>query len=115
MIFILLIVAAALGTGLYLLVMYSSIPGAIDERLGALEPLPDNLGRWVTDTDSPEGRDAQAKGLTREVRTLHHPPSGLLGKERLVTQVRYRNAHSGEIERVEPERSAARRRRKEAS
>lgn len=113
MIFVLLIVAAAVGTGLYLLVMYSSIPGAVDERLGTLEPLPDNLGRWVVE-DEPDETEA-AEGLVREVRILHHPPKGLLGRERLVKQVRYRNAQTGEIERVEPELVLPRKRTKVTS
>ncbi len=112
MIVIFLVIAAGVGTTLYLLIMYSSIPGAIDERLGELEPLPDELGKWVTDQDSTEGKEAFDDGLSREVRLLHQPSKGLFGKEKLVRQVRYRNRQTGEIERVDPEVAELRKRAK---
>ncbi len=110
MIFVFLVIAAGLGTALYLLVMYSSIPGAVDERLGEFEPLPETLGQWVTDTDSDQAKSATAKGLQREVRILHNPAKGIFAKEELVTQVRFRNTQTGEIDHVEPEVREPRRR-----
>ncbi len=113
MIIVFLIIAAGLGTMLYLLIMYTSIPGAIDERLGELDPLPENLGQWVVDGDSPEAKKALDSGLQREVRILHQSPRGLFGKEKLVRQVRYRNQANGEIEHVEPEVAELRKRSKQ--
>lgn len=112
MIFIFLVIAAGLGTAIYLMVMYSSIPGAVDERLGELEPLPQTLGQWITDTDSDDAKRAKDSGLERQVRILHSPAKGLFTKEQLITQVRYKNAQTGEIDRVDPEVRAPRRRKK---
>jgi hypothetical protein len=47
--------------------------------------------------------------LTREVRTWREPGAGWFGRDRLVLQVRYKNAE-GEIESVEPDRKLERRR-----
>jgi hypothetical protein len=110
--FLFLVVAAGIGTSLYLMVMFSSIPGAIDERLGTLEALPETLGKWLTDTDSEQSRAAEAEGLRREVRLLHQPVRGLFGRECLIEQVRYRRLSDGEIERVDPERRITRKRTK---
>lgn len=112
MIFVFLVLAAALGTGLYLLVMYSSIPGAVDERLGTLEPLPENLGRWVVEPSS-DAEPASGERLQREVRWLHEP-GRLFRKETLIRQVRYRDLDTGEITRVDSAERLPRRRRKEA-
>lgn len=112
MIIVFLLLAAAVGTGVYLLVMYSSIPGAVDERLGTLEPLPENLGQWVVDP-SADAEPASGEHLQREVRWLHDP-GRLFHKETLIRQVRYRDLASGEITRVDPEERLPRKRRKEA-
>lgn len=110
MIFVFLVLAAGVGTGLYLLVIYSSIPGAVDERLGKLEPLPENLGQWMVDPDPGSTPEA---GLQRELRWLHEH-GGLFRKETLVRQVRYRDLQSGEIVRIDPEERLRRKRRKDA-
>src|SRR5690554_186770 len=93
----------AVGFLIYLMLMFTAVPGALDERLGALEPLPDPLGRWVVDEDSEQAKAARREQLVREVRWLHRPASGLFGREKLVKQVRYRAAESGDIVRVDPE------------
>jgi hypothetical protein len=111
MIIVFVILIAALGAGLYLTIMYSSIPGAVDERLGKLDALPDNLGLWTPDTDSEAGKLALAKGKRREVRTLYEP-GGLLRRHCLVIQGRLRDVQSGEIEDIEPEQRVTRRRHK---
>jgi hypothetical protein len=108
---IVLLVAAALGTSVYLAIMYSSIPGAVDERLGKLEDVPQDVGKWVTDTESELGKQALAKGKQRETRTLHER-GGLFQRETFVRQARTRNPETGEIETVEPEQRAPRRRLK---
>jgi hypothetical protein len=111
MIFVFVLLVAAFGTGLYLAIMYSSIPGAVDERLGTLEALPDSLGQWVVDTVSDAGKQAAIAGKVREVRTLHQG-GGLFSREHFVVQVRLRNAETGEVESVESEQHVPRRRLK---
>lgn len=112
MIYVFVLAIAAMGTALYLLIMYSSIPGAVDERLGTLEPLPENLDRWLEDDGSVQGRAARERGLRREVRTLLVPARGIFGRQSLLQQARLRNVVSGEIVEVEPEVSTPRRRRR---
>jgi hypothetical protein len=111
MIYLFILGVAALGTALYLLIMYSSIPGAVDERLGALEALPDHLDEWIADQGSPEGQRAAAEGLVRESRVIHIPAQGIFGRERFATQVRYRSVETQRVVRVEPETRVARKRR----
>jgi hypothetical protein len=111
MIVVFVVAVAALGFVLYLTVMFSSIPGAVDERLGKLEELPSDLGTWVVDRTSEAGQRALASGKQREVRTLHEP-GGLLKRPTLIVQGRLRDLQTGEIEDVEPEQRHVRRRKK---
>ncbi len=103
------LIVGLLGIVVYLTLMFSAIPGAVDERLGALEPLPENLGQWTNDDSSDDAKAAARDGLTREVRHLHQPRSGLFGREYITRQVRYRDA-TGRITRVDPEEKHPRRR-----
>jgi hypothetical protein len=101
----------ALGAlALYLLVIFREVPGAIAERLGELEGLPQNLGEWAVDSSSPEAQSAAERGLQREHRTWREPGSGWFGSDRLVLQVRYRDRQSGAIQSAEPDRPVRRRR-----
>ena len=100
-----LIVVAAAGIGLYLLVILREVPGAAEERLGKLEELPPDLGKWKSDPDSAEGRAALERGETREVRIWEDSTRG-----RLLRQVRYRNNETDEITRAEPDEVVKRRR-----
>jgi hypothetical protein len=69
---------------------------------GKYEPLPDDLGTWKkTDGD-------QLPGLLREERLLL--PEGQARAGHLLQQVRYRDAATRDIVRVEPERRIRRRR-----
>jgi hypothetical protein len=101
--YIFLLVIAGLAVGVYLLVIFRNVPGAVEERLGALEPLPDDLGVWKADADSDAARAASAEGLTREVRSF-------LEQDRLLRQVRYRDAATGEIVRADKDEVVKRRR-----
>jgi hypothetical protein len=83
------------------------VPGRKEERLGVLEPLPENLGEWIADDSSDAGRAARAEGLVRETRHYHYE-AGSGGK--LVLQARVRNPETDEIVRVEQERAVKRRR-----
>jgi hypothetical protein len=112
LIYVFVLSAASLGTALYLLLMYSSIPGAVDERLGSIEPLPEDLDRWLSDETSVHGRAAQERGLRREVRTLLVPAQGLFGREHFLKQARLRSPDTGEIIEVEAEVNTPRRRRR---
>lgn len=90
---------AALGTLVYLALFLSHVPGAKEERFGALEPLPDRVGEWC-DLGGP-GPD----GLVRQERYLLDERGGTL-----LHQVRVRHHVSGEVVSVEPERRVKRRR-----
>ena len=105
MFYVFLLICAAIGIGIYLLFILNLVPGAKEERLGVLEPLPSDVGKWKEDHDSEEGKRAEGEGLVREIRHYFYETNG-----RLVRQVRYRNARTSEIVRTEPEETVRRRR-----
>ncbi len=107
MFYVFLVIVAGLGIAFYLLFLMNLVPGLKEERLGVLEPLPENLGEWVTDDSSEAGRAARAEGLVRETRHYHYE-AGSGGK--LVLQARVRHPDTDEIVRVEEERVIKRRR-----
>jgi hypothetical protein len=97
------------GILVYVLVVYRAIPGAVEERLGKLQALPENLGNWQIDEDSEEAKSARAAGRIREVRWFYREANGWFGKELLVRQIRYRD-DSGAIVHTEPDQVERRRR-----
>jgi hypothetical protein len=103
--FLFLLVVGLLSIGVYVLFILNVVPGAAEERLGVLEPLPPDTGTWTADTESTEAQAAAAEGLKREVRHYFYATAG-----KLVLQVRYRNAETNEIVRIEPEVPVKRRR-----
>lgn len=110
MAYVLLACVGLAAVAVYLLVIFREVPGAIVERLGELEGLPQNLGEWTLDESSAEAQSAAARGLTRERRTWRDPGKGWFGGDRLVLQVRYRDKASGAIHSAEPDRELRRRR-----
>jgi hypothetical protein len=108
-IFFFIVGATGVGTVLYLVLVHGSVQSSVDQRLGQLEPLPPDLGKWVEDSESEEAKAAAERGLRREVRHLEGP-SGFLTKPHLIKQVRYKNLQSGEVETVEPDQRVSRRR-----
>jgi hypothetical protein len=100
-----LVFIAAIGGLIYVLLIYGSVPGAKEQRLGVLEPLPDDVGKWKIDEDSDEGKDALQKGLKREARMFHDVQT-----DKLVRQVRYRNRATNEIVRIDPDEPVRRKR-----
>jgi hypothetical protein len=103
--YVFLLVLAALGIGIYLIVFLGNVPGAAEERLGVLEPLPPDLGQWKEESDTREASVAREQGLKREVRTFFDEAHG-----RLLRQVRYRSIESNEIVRADPDQVLKRRR-----
>jgi hypothetical protein len=101
--YVFLVVTAAVAVGVYLLVIFRNVPGAVEERLGVLEPLPSDLGVWKVDGNSPAASSARVEGLTREQRLF-------LDEGKLVRQTRYRHATSGEIVRADKDQIVKRRR-----
>jgi hypothetical protein len=112
MIYVLLLGIAVVGFGIYVSVVFSAIPGAVDERLGVFDELPESLGTWFADLTSPEGVEDQRQGLVRETRFLLQASTGLFSRETLVRQVRQRDAKSGEVLNVLPEQRIPRRRKR---
>ena len=110
MFYLFLLIVAALGVSIYLVFIFRLVPGAADERLGVLEPLPHDIGQWQQDESSPEGRAAQSRGRKREVRLFFEEGRGVFGQGRLLRQVRYRNAVSNAIEAVDPDLRVKRKR-----
>ncbi len=98
-----LVIVGLVGIGIYVALMLHLVPGAAEERLGVLEQLPPDLGKWKADDVSPEGVMAKKQGLARQVRLYHHSATSLLSGDRLVRQVRYRDAATNAIVRVEPD------------
>lgn len=110
MAYLLLLFFGIAAVAVYLLVVFREVPGAVTERWGELEGLPDDLGQWAVDDESEAAMDAQQKGQVREVRTWRDAGAGWFGRDRLLLQVRYKNADTGEIEATEPDRVLKRRR-----
>ena len=114
MFYVVLLMIGVVALALYVLVFLREVPGAAEERLGTLEPLPPDVGKWKQDDDSDDARSSAEQGLRREVRIWHEPPAGLFGREKLVRQVRYRDADTGAIVRIGAEEPLpARKRRKQ--
>ncbi len=110
MFFLFLVIVGALGIAVYLVFIFKLVPGAAEERLGVLEPLPDDIGQWKADEASDDGKAALERNQRREERLFFEEGKGLMAQGRLVRQVRYRNAQSNAIERVEPDRPIKRKR-----
>jgi hypothetical protein len=103
--YVFLLIVGLLSLGLYVLFVLNLVPGAKEERLGVLEPLPPDAGKWKAETESDEAKAAEKEGLVREVRHYFYEAEG-----RLVLQVRYKSAETGEVVRADPEHSVKRRR-----
>ncbi|HYP76175.1 MAG TPA: hypothetical protein VER12_09480 [Polyangiaceae bacterium] len=110
MFFLFLLIVAALGIGVYLVFIFKLVPGAAEERLGVLEPLPDDVGQWHVDEASELGKAAMQRNRRREERLFFEEGKGLLAQGRLVRQVRYRNLGNNAIEEVEPDQPVKRKR-----
>jgi hypothetical protein len=108
--FLFLLIVAALGIGVYLVFIFKLVPGAAEERLGVLEPLPDDIGQWRADEDSALGKAALQRNRRREERLFFEEGKGLLAGGRLVRQVRYRNLSTNAIEEVELDEPVKRKR-----
>jgi hypothetical protein len=108
--YVFLLIVAALGVGVYLLFIFKLVPGAAEERLGVLEPLPEDIGQWHADEASESGKAALGRNRKREERLFFEEGKGLLAQGRLVRQVRYRNLASNAIEEVEPDQPLKRKR-----
>jgi len=106
--YVFLLGVAAVGGVIYFFAA-GLFPGLREERFGVLEPLPPNLGKWQTDTESDAGRAAAAAGKKREVRLLFEA-GGLIGSGKLSRQTRLRDATSNEILEVLPEEEVPRKR-----
>ncbi len=105
-----LLLVAGLAVGVYLVFIFRLVPGAAEERLGVLEPLPEDIGEWHFDEASELGRAALARQQKREERLFFEEGKGMFAQGRLLRQVRYRNLVSNAIEDVEPDQSVKRRR-----
>jgi hypothetical protein len=108
--FVFLVIVAALGIAVYLVFIFKLVPGAAEERLGVLEPLPDDIGKWQVDEDSELGKAAREHNRKREQRLFFEEGKGLMAQGRLIRQVRYRNLSNNAIEEVEPDQPVKRRR-----
>ena len=110
MFYVFLLIVAAAGIAIYLLFILREVPGAAEERLGALEALPPDVGQWKKDPDSPEGKAALDRGELREIRSFYASSAGSFGGGKLLRQVRYRSAETNEIVRTEPDQQVKRKR-----
>ena len=110
MFFVFLFIVAALGIAVYLVFIFKLVPGAAEERLGVLEPLPEDIGQWHPDEVSELGKAALERNRRREERLFFEEGKGLMAQGRLVRQVRYRSLSSNAIEEVEPDEPVKRRR-----
>ena len=110
MFYLFLLIVAALGIAVYLVFIFKLVPGAAEERLGVLEPLPDDIGKWHADEDSALGKAALERNRRREERLYFEEGKGLFAQGRLVRQVRYRNLSNNAIEEIEPDEPVKRKR-----
>jgi hypothetical protein len=113
MLYLMLLFIGIVAVSVYLLVVFREVPGAVTERWGELEGLPSDLGEWAVDDESEAALEARGRGLVREVRTWREAGTGWFGRDRLLLQVRYKNAQTGEIDSTEPDRVLERRRVKQ--
>ena len=110
MFYVFLVIVAILGVAVYLLFIFKLVPGAAEERLGVLEPLPVDIGQWQVDEASELGKAARERNRKREERLFFEEGKGLMAQGRLVRQVRYRNLLSNAIEEIEPDQPVKRKR-----
>jgi hypothetical protein len=103
--YVFLLIVGILCLAAYVLFIFNTVPGAKEERLGIVEPLPADTGAWRADLESEAGKQARAEGLVREERHYFYENA-----QRLVLQVRYRNPETREVVRVEPEVAVKRKR-----
>jgi hypothetical protein len=108
--YVFLVIVALVGIAVYLVFIFKLVPGAAEERLGVLEPLPDDIGQWHGDEESTQGKASIGRNRKREVRLYFEEGKGLFSQGRLVRQVRYRNLASNVIEEVEPDQPVKRKR-----
>lgn len=94
---------------LYVIISLMTVPGLAEERLGRWEEFTD-LDSWRDDEESDEGRAAINEGLRRQVRLWADPARDLFGRERILRQVRYLDATTGEPVRAERDRRVFRKR-----
>jgi hypothetical protein len=100
-----LALVATIGGLVYVLLIQSAVPGIAEQRFGKLEALPPNVGKWTSDSESAEGREAAKRGLTREVRHFYDVQSG-----KLTRQARYRSRATNAITGVDADVPVLRRR-----
>ena len=105
MFYVFLLLVGLVCLAAYVLFIFNTVPGAKEERLGVIEPLPADTGTWKLDQDSEAGKRAKSEGLEREVRNYFYE-----NDQRLVQQVRYRNPATREIVRVEQDVAVKRKR-----
>lgn len=105
MFYLFLVVVGILGIGIYVLFIFNLVPGVKEERIGVLEALPEDVGKWKPDESSDAGRAATKEGLVRETRHYFYEATG-----KLVFQVRYKRPATNEIVRVEPDEPVRRKR-----
>jgi hypothetical protein len=110
MFYVFLLIVGVAGVAIYLLFILREVPGAADERLGRLEDLPPDLGKWRKDEDSPEARAAVLRGELREVRFFYDRTRGGFRGGRLLRQVRYRSLETKEILRADADEFIKRKR-----
>jgi hypothetical protein len=108
--YVFLLIVAVLGVAVYLVFIFKLVPGAAEERLGVLEPLPEDIGKWHTDETSESAKAALARNQKREERLFFEEGKGVFAQGRLLRQVRYRNLVSNEIESVDPDQPVKRKR-----
>lgn len=102
-------IALLFWAGVFTIYLTAQGTTPLEFLFGRYEPLPDDLGKWRTTTEPGEERaGSEARDLVREERLLL--PDGRAGAAYLLRQVRYRDAVTGEVVRVEPEGRERRRR-----
>ena len=100
-----LVAIAFIGGLFYVLVIYRAVPGAMEQRFGVLEALPEDVGKWKVDEESEEGKAALQQGQKREERLFFDMQS-----DKLIRQVRFRNRATNEVMRTLPDEVVKRKR-----
>lgn len=108
--YVLLLGIGAVGGSAYLFLIFRSVPGAVDARLGKFEEIPEDVGTWSTDTGSEKAAQAERDGLRLERRVLFNEASG-----KFTHQARYRNVETNRIERIDADVVVRRKRVKQPS
>lgn len=98
---------------IYVWVIWMEVPGFADERLGVLEDLPDNIGKWTRDEESEKAKAAEQEGLIYETRLWIYGNNPFTNQPKIYRQFRYLDSETEEFVRADKDKRYKRKRVKQ--